>query len=466
MAVANTSHSPAELARLLKGARTLWFIGIGGIHMSALAELSRQRGYRVAGSDTAENENTVRLSRAGIRVHPSHEAPQVIGADAVIFTLAIDEKNPEYLTAQALGIPLISRADYLGYLMAEHRCRIAVAGTHGKSTVTTMLGELLARAGRAPNILCGAAMRYFESPYFMGGDNSFVVEACEYGESFLSLSPTLAVVLNAELDHVDCYPDVAAVRRAMAAFAKKSARALLPLGDTALQAELTDYKGECFTFGERGADFAALDIKDSPKGVSLTLAERGVPLGRITMSQSGYHTAQNATAAFGAARLSGMEAEELLTFLPLFQGVHRRMEYRGLFCGAPVFDDYAHHPTEIACSIAAAREKVGGGRLFVLFQSHTYSRTRAFLSEIAAALCGADRVLVTEIYAARETDPLGVGGALLAREVGAKALFVPNVKAAANALAAELRPSDLLIVMGAGDVDRIFLEFSKKHFTL
>ncbi|MBQ2773529.1 MAG: UDP-N-acetylmuramate--L-alanine ligase [Clostridia bacterium] len=466
MSVENTHHTPAEIAVSLMGKTKLWFIGIGGIHMCALALISRARGFLVAGSDHAENENTARLRRAGVAVYPQHNASQMAEFDAVIYTLAITPDNPEYLAAKRLGLPVFSRADYLGYLMHSYPTRIGIAGSHGKSTTTAMLGEIFDVAGRSPNVVCGAVMQRFGAPFVAGGGNDFIFEACEYGNSFLRLPPTLAVILNAELDHVDFFTDKAMLLRAFGTFASSAQKAILPSDDAALHAALPDIIGR-ITFGiESGADYRAEALAENAGFFSFDLILPRGAAGRVTLGVAGVHNVKNALAAAAAADLSGVNAADILVGLAGFRGARRRMEYRGIFCGARVFDDYAHHPTEIAATLKTARDMAAGGRVFAVFQSHTYSRTAAFFGEICTALAEADRVIVADIYPARETDTLGMSAAGIAAGVGAHAAYVGGLSDITATLVRELAPGDLVVVMGAGDIDRIFGEFSKKHFTL
>lgn len=466
MSVQNTHHTPAEIAAALAGKTKLWFIGIGGIHMCTLALISRARGFIVAGSDHAENESTARLRHAGISVYPRHDAAQMAEFDAVIYTLAITPDNPEYLAAKRLEIPVFSRADYLGYLMHSYPSRIGIAGSHGKSTTTAMLGEIFDVAGRCPNVVCGAVMQRFGAPFVAGGGNDFIFEACEYGNSFLRLPPTLAVILNAELDHVDFFTDKAMLLRAFGTFASGAQKTLVPSEDAALLAALPD-TAEHVTFGfEKNADYRATDLAVNAGLCSFDLILPRGAVGRVTLGVAGVHNVKNALAAAAAADLSGVDAADILVGLAGFRGAKRRMEYRGIFCGARVFDDYAHHPTEIAATLRTARDMAAGGRVFAVFQSHTYSRTAAFFGDICTALATADRVIVADIYPAREVDTLGMSAAGLAADIGGHAAYVGGISDITAVLVRELAPGDLLVVMGAGDIDRIFGEFSKKHFTL
>ncbi len=469
MSLPNTRYGAVEIARILCGKKRLWFIGIGGVHMSVMAQMAAARGFAVSGSDRAASANTERLRRLGIPVSFGHRAERVVGADAVVYTLAISADNPEYAAALHLGLPVISRADFLSFLMKEHRNRIGVSGCHGKSTVTAMLSEIFAVAGRAPTVFCGAPLRSsLETEAGEGRDCIF--EACEYEDSFLCFSPTLAVILNVGLDHVDYFASLAQIKSSFAAFA-----ALPGAGGTVLvnaedEEALDCTKGSparCVSFGIDGGDFHARDVRFvDGRADFIPVLPSGREMDRIMLRVVGRHNLSNAMAALAAATLCGVPCQSIVTALSAFRGAGRRMEYRGMVRGARLFDDYAHHPAEIAATLTAARQMAGGGRLFAVFQSHTYSRTAAFFTEICDALRLADRVLVAEIYAARETNRLGMSAEVLAAGVGEGATAPGDFSAIAATLMAELAPGDLAVVMGAGDIDRLFGEFSGKHFTL
>lgn len=463
MATQNSGWGQARLAALLGGVRRVFFIGIGGVHMSTLALMAHWRGLSVAGSDRAENENTARVRRAGIPVFIGHDAAHVAGAEAVVYTLAVGPENPEYAAAAAAGLPLISRAEYLAWLMSPYQNRIGVAGSHGKSTVTAWLTDIFHLARRSPTAVCGAVMRRYHAPFTLGTGRDFIFEACEYQRSFLAFRPTLAVLLNAAYDHVDTYPDPAALQDAFARFLAlpgDGGRVLVGADDPAA---LAAAKGAAnvSTFGlSATADYHPLDLTFCRgRGCFLLATPSGV-VGRVTLTVPGAHNVGNALAAAAAAHLSGVDDGAILAGLCGFTGAARRMESRGEWNGVRLFDDYAHHPDEIAAALSTARLLLGGaGRLFAVFQSHTYSRTAAFFDPVAGALQLADRVFVADIYPARETETLGMSAEKLAAAVGEKAAYVGDLGAIAEAVKEELRPGDLLLVMGAGDVDRIFTEF-------
>ena len=469
MALQNTRKSAFEIARALEGKGRLFFIGIGGVHMASLAIFSQKRGFFVGGSDRAESEATARLCRAGIEVRIGHDEAAIEGYDAVIYTLAIDPENPEYRAAVERGLPLFSRADYLGYLMSLYPRRIGVAGSHGKSTVTAMLAEIFVEAGRDPVVFCGAPMRRFGGGLLAGEGGDFLFEACEYEDSFLSFSPTLAVILNLRHDHVDYFPDMQSFKKSFAAFGAlpgEQGTVLYPAGDADCLEALSATPARRATFGLCGGDFTVRQLRLERGRAVFTLVLCGVAAGEVRLRVPGEHNLLNALAAAGAAYLSGVEPRAIVRGLCEFGGAGRRMEYRGRLCGAPIYDDYAHHPDEILATLTAARQMNGKGRLFAVFQSHTYSRTAAFLPEIGAALRLADRVLVAPIYPARETDTLGMSGERIAASVGERASAHGSIAEIARCLSQEVAPHDTVVVMGAGDIDRIFGEFSAKDFTL
>lgn len=469
MSVPNTHVGAQEIATILKEKKRLWFIGIGGVHMSAMAMMAAAMGFSVAGSDRAAGAGTERLKKAGIAVSFGHRAERVVGAQAVVYTLAISPENPEYAAAVHLGIPLFSRADFLSFLMRENPVRIGVAGSHGKSTVTAMLAEIFVAAGRDPTVFCGAPLRQQGSGCLCGGGESCIFEACEYEDSFLCFSPTLSVILNVGLDHVDYFASLEQVKQSFGKFAALPGAAgtvLLNGEDEAAVSCACDTPARCVYFGVDAGDFHARDVHFADgRPDFIPVLQNGRELPRITLRVAGRHNLANAIAALGAAHLCGVPEKSIVTALCGFRGAGRRMEYRGMVRGARLFDDYAHHPAEIVATLTAARQMAGDGRVLAVFQSHTYSRTAAFFSEITAALRLADLVFIAPIYAARETDRLGMSAEVLAAGVGERAM-AGELSTIAAELLTVLTSGDLVVVMGAGDVDRIFAEFSGKGFTL
>ena len=467
MILPNTQYGTA-LDGMLGAGKRLWFIGIGGVQMASMALWASRRGFAVAGSDRGASERTAQLQAQGIAVSFGHSASRVVGADAVIYTLAIAPDNPEYAAAVALGIPTVSRADFLSYLMREHPCRIAVAGSHGKSTVTAMLAEIFLAAGRDPTVFCGAPLCRRGCAMIEGKGSDFIFEACEYRNSYHCFSPTLGVILNADMDHVDFFDTPDALEDSLALFAKKCEAVLVNEEDARALSAVRRSGTPFVTFGLKNGDFSprmGTFLQGRGRFCVKMPCETASP--QLELRVAGEHNVANAVAAFGTAVLCGVSADAAATGLSAFRGAGRRMEYRGMIRGARLFDDYAHHPREIEATLRTAREMLEGkGRLIAVFQSHTYSRTAAFFAEICAALRLADRVLVADIYPARETDTRGMSAARLAAGVGDRAIAPGSTPAVAAALLAELSPGDLAVVMGAGDIDCLFGEFSEKHFTL
>lgn len=469
MSLPNTKWGSEGIATLLREKNRLFFIGIGGVHMASMAELALKRGYFVGGSDRVASAATQRLSAMGVPIWQKHDAAHVVGYDAVIYTLAISAENPEYAAALRLGIPVISRADFLAFLMADRPCRIGVAGSHGKSTVTAMLAEILHGAKRSPTVFCGAPL-WGGSGMRMGTGKEAVFEACEYRDSFLCFSPTLAILLNVEWDHVDWFSDTEGVRRSFAAFARLPGEGgtVLYNGEDALCTDCARESGaKQISFGIEKGDFhTRLQGYFDGCAEFVPILPDGTEAPSVRLRVPGRHNLSNAIAAFGAAVLCGVAPTAACEALAGFGGAGRRMQYRGMLCGARLLDDYAHHPTEICATLSAAREMVGRGKLIAVFQSHTYSRTAAFFEEICKALRLADRVMIAPIYAARERDTLGMNAVRLAEGVGQIATPFESKEQIAAALEREVEPGDLAVVMGAGDIDGIFRVFSRKHFTL
>ncbi len=432
--------------------------------MSALARMARRRGFFVSGSDAAESARTQALRQEGVPIFIGHETTAVERSDAVVYTLAISPEDPEYLCAVERGLLTVSRADFLGFITSTYKNRIGVAGSHGKSTVCAMLADIFTAAGRSPTVFCGAEMAAFGSSVLLGEGEDCIFEACEYGDSLLSLSPTTALVLNLDFDHADYFADLGALATSFSLFAKGATSVITCAEDAPLCRALQD-ASEPLTFGLSVGDCRAegLVLDRGCGRFFLHVGERR--LGEIRLCVPGEHNVKNALAAALAAWKQGITAEVICTALSRFSGAQRRMSLRGRLRGAPVFDDYAHHPTEIAASIRTARE-LGGGRVLAVFQPHTYSRTAALFDDFCTALRMADRAFVCDIYPARETDTLGMSAAGLAGAVGPSCTWVGDLAATAATLCAEVREGDTVLLMGAGDIDRIFTHFCAKDFTL
>ncbi len=461
MAVENTHYGAERITELLRGCRSLYFIGVGGISMSALAMLSRHEGYAVGGSDRTASRITESLINDGIDVCIGHSAERILQYDAVIYTVAIAADNPEYLAARAAGKPLISRADYLGYLMHRFSKRIGVAGMHGKSTCTAMCASILLEAGD-PTVLCGASLASLgDSPCRIGrGREHFLFEACEYMDSFLDFYPTVAVILNIGLDHVDYFHSMEQIRESFLRYAErvgKDGAVLYNADDPECVQALREYEGRRMTFAiDASADFTARNASSSGGVTEFDFCIGEETVARLRVTATGRHNLYNALAAAAAASLAGASAEQIGRGLSQYTGAHRRMEKKGrLPSGAVVFDDYAHHPDEICATLAGAAE-LGYRRILCAYQPHTYSRTAGLFREFAGSFGGADKVFFADIYAAREQNVYGVSSEQLAGAIGEKATYCGSFDAVAKAILGEAQEGDLVLVMGAGDIGQVF----------
>ncbi|MBO4322271.1 MAG: UDP-N-acetylmuramate--L-alanine ligase [Clostridia bacterium] len=467
MPTPNTHFGAAAIGHMLMGARSLFFIGIGGVNMSSLAEISLRKGYTVGGSDRTQTDLTRELESRGITVFYNHDASHITGYDAVIYTVAIEPDNPEYTAAKARDIPCISRADYLGYIMTSYRFRIGICGMHGKSTTTAICSTAFRAAGTDPTVLCGAVMPDSGSSYRIGSSPLFIFEACEYMDSFLDFNPTVAVILNIEMDHPDYFSSITQIRRSFANFAAitgPSGTAIINADDSNVKLAMSTYPGRLVTFSSRErkeddeeppADFQADSIDLSRGFPSFDILVKGSFAAHVDLVIPGRHNISNALAAFAAAYVCGLDPAQVAAGISGYCGAGRRMEFKGRFLGADVYSDYGHHPTEIRCTIDACRD-LGYHRVFCVFQPHTYSRVAKLFSDFASALRQADLAILTDIYAAREPDTYGVSSSQLAEAVGEKGRYLPAYADAVAALAAEVTPGDAVIIMGAGDIYAIF----------
>ncbi|MFA5562465.1 MAG: UDP-N-acetylmuramate--L-alanine ligase [Eubacteriales bacterium] len=465
MAIPNTLLGAEGCARLLADVQRLYFLGIGGVSMFSLAALSLARGLTVGGSDRTESALTRQLSQWGARVWIGHDSRHPLGYQALVYTAAVSESTPELQSARAMGIPVLSRADYLAYLMAGARTRVGIAGMHGKSTVCAMIGHLFEQGGQDPTVACGALMKPHRSPLRQGGSDCFVFESDEYMRSFHSFSPTLSVLNNLELDHTDCYPDLDAVKAAFLTYLHRTesgGTAVLNADDPHLMDMAASYGGRrvLFSLSDPAADCHATALQEIAGRPVFSLVWQGREVGRVSLRLPGRHNVYNALAAAAAALSGGIPPDTVTEALGTFGGVCRRMELRGYLHGAPVYDDYAHHPNELRATLHALRP-LTPGRLFCVFQSHTYSRTASFFAELAEALRLADYPVVADVYAARESDTRGMSAAALAAAAGGPAVAISGFEGIAEHLRSAVCAGDTVVVMGAGDIDRVF-----EHLTL
>ncbi len=428
------------------------FVGVGGVSMYSLAVLTAKLGARVTGSDREESERTAALRALGIEVSIGHGASAVSGASLVVYSHAVSPLCPELLAAKNLGIEVLSRAEYMGALMIKYKGRIGVSGTHGKSTATAMLDLIFERAGALPTVLSGADLSSGE-PYKLGSDGVLIYEACEYRDSFLRFSPTVAIALNLELDHTDYFKNIEALRTSFAsALSRASKFALINLDDENLARIKGDIKTRTVSFGtSEEADYVYRITAFLDTGYRFSISRHGMVLGEFVINLIGVHNVANAAAAAVCALEYGLAVEAVRDGLFSFRGIHRRLELIGKRWGREIYYDYAHHPTEIAASLNALRLHTGG-EVTVVFRPHTYSRTAALFDGFRRALSLADSVILTEIYPAREEPVVGVSSARLAEAIGPSAIFLPDTDVVPYI---DSRTQGAVVLMGAGDLDEI-----------
>ncbi len=443
-----------EPDRTLSERDTVHLIGIGGAGMSAIARVLLQRGHRVSGCDLRDTAALRELEQEGAQVYVGHDSAHLEGATLVVVTSAAPPDHPEVRAAHRLGIPVWHRGAMLRALTAGHRC-IAVAGIHGKTTTTALIVLLLQAAGLDPSFILGGNVPELGGNGHAGRGPTFVLEADEYDRTFLALRPDVAVVTNVEWEHVDCYPSPEAIHRAFGewiSLVPPEGRVYLCRDDPGAW-RLPRPQARVVGYGlHPEAEWCAVELEILPESTTFAALRNGIPYGRFCLRLPGEHNVRNALAALAVAADEGVEQDTSRAVLERFRGVARRFQPVGEADGVTLVDDYAHHPSEIQATLRAARQRYPGRRLVAVFQPHTFSRTRAFAREMGAALQEADLALVTQVYAARESDPGDITGAEVVAAVPEGASFCPTFDRAARWLLPRLRRGDVLITMGAGDV--------------
>lgn len=438
-------------------------IGIDGISMSGLAEILIHMGYKISGSDIKTSNRTKKLEALGAKIYPYHSGENVVGADLVVHSAAIKEGNPELENAVRMNVPVIDRATLLGKIMKKYPYSIAVSGTHGKTTTTSMIATIMIESGLNPSVHIGAELEAIGGTTRIGGDKYFVVEACEYCESFLKFYPYMGVILNIEYDHTDYFSDLANVAQAFYKFASLIPRHgyLVACADDPNISSLLD-KIDCnkITFGMHSKDamWSARGINFDDTGCAyFTLIMKGKEVCDIKLKVPGIHNVSNSLAAIAACHSLGCDFYHIRQGLLSFTGVHQRFEVKGITGGIKVIDDYAHHPSEIKATLKAAKNG-NHKKIWCVFQPHTYTRTRHLLDEFAVSFSDADMVIVSDIYAAREIDNGEVHSSVLAEKInsnGTTALYIPGFDDIVAFLKDRVSPGDIIITMGAGDVNKV-----------
>ena len=446
----------------------IYFVGIGGAGMSGIAEVLLNLGYRVSGSDLKLSETTERLQKRGATVYQGHHEQHVTDVDVVVTSSAVKTGNPEVIAARSRAIPVIPRAEMLAELM-RLKYGIAVAGAHGKTTTTSLIGTVLDRGGISPTVVIGGKLNTINTNTILGSGDFMVVEADESDGSFLKLSPTIAVVTNIDPEHLDHYGSVDEIKRAFITFTNKIpfyGLTILCLDNQHVQDLIPRLEKRYLTYGlTPQADLQACDISARGLSMNFTVLRHREELGTIELPIPGVHNVLNALAAIATAMEIKLPFAVIQEALKTFGGVQRRFQLKGTFNGINLIDDYGHHPTEIQATLRAAKA-IWKGRLVVLFQPHRYTRTRDLYREFLSAFNQADLLLLTDIYPAGE-DPLpGVTSEVLfrgIRERGHKnVLYVPRREETADKLISLLKPGDTVITLGAGDIWQLGAELMRK----
>jgi UDP-N-acetylmuramate--alanine ligase len=433
------------------------FIGIGGISMSGIAKILLSNNIEVSGSDISESESVRELRELGARVEIGHRAENITNQDIVVYTSAVHDDNPEIIAAKQKGIKLIDRATMLGYIMKDYTDAISVAGTHGKTTATSMMAYVLLEAQKDPTVMVGGKLDGIDGNLRIGGSGYFLTETCEYMRNFLKFFPKIAIILNVEEDHLDYYRDIDDIVDAFSSFC-----ALVPEDGYVVVNKESEYavksangsKAKVYTFGFNDADYCAKNITYSDYGYpSFDVYEKDNLIGSISLNVVGVHNVLNALSVAAAALNMGIDFESIKKGLEKYTGTKRRFEKKGFVNGALVIDDYAHHPTEIKATLKAL-DNIKHQRQWVIFQPHTYTRTISLLDDFADALSLSDNVIITDIFAAREKDT----GIVHSKDLASKikdAIYIKDFCDIEKYIKENAKEGDVVLTVGAGDVYKI-----------
>jgi UDP-N-acetylmuramate--alanine ligase len=445
------------------------FVGVGGVGMSGIALVLRNMGFDVSGSDARESETTLKLAQAGIRVAVGHDAANAADAQVVVYSSAVHSENPELEYARGREIPVIRRAEMLAELM-RMKFSVAISGSHGKTTVTSMAAHLMERAGLDPTSVIGGRILGADAGAKLGQSQYLVAEADESDRSFLALYPTIAVVTNIEREHLDVYHDLADIKREFVRFVNRVpfyGAVILCMDSPAVRSIRNRAKRRVITYGvEAQADFRAKDVQLYGFSSAFTLLYCNKDVGRFNLPVPGMHNVANALAALATGNELGIGFETMAQALAVFSGVHRRLEKRGEKNGIMVYDDYGHHPTEVRVTLEALRHAFPDRRILVVFQPHRYTRTRALADEFGTCFAAADELILTKIYAASEPEIPGVDATLIQKAVvtaGKPVVsYVPELADVPGVLVKKLHKGDVVLTTGAGNICTICDELLAK----
>lgn len=443
--------------------RHVHFIGIGGISMSGLAEILHEKGCRVSGSDLQTTPITEGLKNKGMTIYQGHNADNIQGADLIVYTAAVKDDNPELVEAKKRNIPAMDRASLLGQIIETFQTAIGVSGTHGKTTTTSMLALVMHESELDPTILVGGQLDEIGGNVRTGNSGFFITEACEYVDSFLKFRPNIALILNIDRDHLDYFKDIDHIYSSFVKYASlvpKSGHVIGCTDDPLVAKLMGSLDCNTISYGiDKPADWTAREITfDNRSCASFNAIYKGQSIGRFELKVPGRHNVYNALATIAAARIMGIEAEQIKSSLLKYHGTHRRFERKGTTQNqAVIIDDYAHHPTEIRTTINAALN-YPHNRLWCIFQPHTYTRTKMLFNDFVEAFEGVDQLIITDIYAAREKDTGEVHSHMLAdaiAEKGQNCIYISSFEEITEYVRNHAQPQDLIITMGAGTVYKV-----------
>ncbi|MBO5253895.1 MAG: UDP-N-acetylmuramate--L-alanine ligase [Clostridia bacterium] len=439
---------------ILDTARRLHFVGIGGSGMCPMAEILHHRGYTITGSDINESDTLQRIRSYGIKVYMGHHGDNIGDAEVVVYTAAAKQDNPELVAAREKGIPTLERSIVLGMLTDQFANTIAVSGTHGKTSTTGMLTQILIEAGRDPSAVIGGKLPFIGGNGRVGKSENMVCEACEYVDTFLQLHPAVSIILNVDADHLDYFGTLENIVKSFRKFSEQTASRLIVNGDDpeAMQAVAGLTHAETITFGRtENSDYYITELNEEDTACEdFTLMYRGEKICRVNLQVPGEHNMIDALAAAAAAHSMGVDGACIKAALEAFTGVHRRFEILGKFNGVTVADDFAHHPTELSATLSSA-VRMGYNEVWAVFQPHTYSRTYMHLNDFAEVLSIPHHVVMTEILAVRETNTYDIHTSDLAAKIPGSCWF-QSFDEIADYVIANAKENDLILTLGGGDI--------------
>lgn len=448
--------------------KNVHFVGIGGISMSGLAEILVKNGFSVSGSDMKTSPIVEKLISEGVEFHLGHNEDNVRNADLIVYTAAISPDNPELLKGNELNIPLMDRAEFLGQLMKGHKYNVAVSGTHGKTTTTSMISHIIIEADLDPTILVGGELDLINGNVRTGNSEYFVTEACEYKGSFLKFYPYIGIILNIDADHLDYYKDIDHIKATFQQFAEKipSEGYIVGCADDRRVKDLLDQsKCNTLSYGFESGNLTAENISFNEKGcATFDVVKDGNVIFNISLNIPGKHNILNALASIATAIILNIPADAIINGLANYKGTHKRFELKGTKDGVTVIDDYAHHPTEIKATLSTAKN-YPHNRIICVFQPHTYTRTITLFEDFSNSFYDADELILADIYAAREKDTGIVSSQMLGdriRQKGVKCSNYHSFEEIAEYLSSTLEEGDLLLTVGAGDIVKVGEMYLKK----